>query len=908
MRKLVFPVACGVTVVTSLAGAVLFTAAASQPFANWIDDVSEIIPPLCIVPPICVILGLRRQRWQRIAWFSLAAFGAVWGIGEAIYAYLDLVANSVPFPSWADAFFLGSIPFALTGLILLPGRPNTPAHLLRQLLDGLLIGASLAFISWVFALKFLYNADLDPSFLKTALGLAYPIGDVVLATLALSAFIRMRNDRITGAILLGGMAAFAIADTGFNYQQSVIGSNLPVGSDVGWWTGFCLVALAGLRLLLNRRRTRAGADDRIAGLPQIAAPYIPVLGAAFAGWWAEWHQGFDTFLAVDTSAILGLLLARQLATLIDNMQLSRTLETRVRERTHDLVEERVRLQRSEERFRSLVQHSSDVITIVDRNSVVSYQTDSIESALGYTPLALIGKPLTDLLIEEDRLIFLTTLASLSSKTRQFIAIDCRFRDKNGIVRNFEVRVTSLLDDPAVNGIVLNMQDVTERTVLEEQLTHQAFHDSLTELPNLALFRDRLDHGLSRHAQSKEKIGVVVLDIDGFTSINDHLGHSAGDRLLFLVAHRLAETTRPGDTVARTGGDQFAILAEGITNSKHAEQLAIRLMEALRAPFSIDDHEITVRATMGAATLGSGNCEGEELLRRAELALYRAKQHTPGGYEIYEPSLHADTHNRFDLESSLLKALDNDEFVLFYQPLINLQSGTVRGVEALLRWNHPQRGMVAPLDFIPIAERNGMIVPIGRWALRTACTQAQNWRRIHKRDLQISVNLSARQLRDNALVDDVREVLKKSGLPPHCLTLEVTETTLMENMEQAIAALDALRKLGVKLSLDDFGTGYSSFSYLRQMPVHELKIDRSFISSLGEDNSADVLARSIVGLGETLGLEVVAEGIEKDDQRTTLLGMGCNLGQGYFFSPPKPAAEAGKMLLQIFEGAPAEKAG
>jgi diguanylate cyclase (GGDEF)-like protein len=417
------------------------------------------------------------------------------------------------------------------------------------------------------------------------------------------------------------------------------------------------------------------------------------------------------------------------------------------------------------------------------------------------------------------------------------------------------------------------------------MLHQALHDSLTGLPNRALFLDRLTHALARRAGAG-RVGVLFCDLDRFKTVNDSMGHAAGDQLLVAVAARLSECLRVGDTAARLGGDEFAILIEDVGSEREALSVAERVADVLRAPIVIRGREVFVSSSIGIVV---GNGAGEELLRNADVAMYRAKAEGKGCHALFEPSMRAEVLERIELEADLQRAVERDELVVHYQPVMSLADGRLEAFEALVRWQHPTRGLMAPLTFIPLAEETDLIVDIGRWVLETSCVQAQEW------GTSISVNLSGRQLEQSDLVEVVARALARSGLAPERLWLEITETVLMHDTEATIERLRALKALGVKLAVDDFGTGYSSLRYLRRFPIDLLKMAKPFVDGLNASPDGEALARTILELGVSLGLRTVAEGIEGDDELASLRRLGCDLGQGFLFARPMPAAEATALL-------------
>jgi diguanylate cyclase (GGDEF)-like protein/PAS domain S-box-containing protein len=549
-----------------------------------------------------------------------------------------------------------------------------------------------------------------------------------------------------------------------------------------------------------------------------------------------------------------------------------------------MLAEDLHRQSSEARFRSLVAHSSDLITVLDAEGVVTYQSPSVERVLGLRADEIEGSRFDRLVRESDRPRLEQIVSGGGDEAHEAHAIECALRHRDGTWLQFEVQHTNLLDDEHVHGIVLNSRDVSERKAFEDQLAHQAFHDPVTNLANRALFADRVQQALTRALRGPVTVGVMFIDLDDFKTVNDSLGHAAGDYVLSEVARRLEATVRPTDTVARFGGDEFAILLDGVKDLAQAADVAERILRSLEQELDIDGKQVFPRASIGICMAESHDAatDAEELLRNADVAMYMAKRDSKGSYRVFEPTMHERVLERLELRGELQRALELDQLEVHYQPVVRLDHRVIHGVEALLRWTHPTRGSIPPLQFIPLAEETGLITPLGRWVLQKACRQGVM---LHQRfprqvPLTMSVNLSAKQLQSESIVSDVREALETTGFPPSALVLEITESVMMADAELAARRLQELKTLGVQLAMDDFGTGYSSLSYLSRFPVDILKMDRSFIAS-GEENAG--LAAAIIALGETLRLDVVAEGIERVEQATSLRHLGCSLGQGFLFA-------------------------
>jgi diguanylate cyclase (GGDEF)-like protein/PAS domain S-box-containing protein len=552
--------------------------------------------------------------------------------------------------------------------------------------------------------------------------------------------------------------------------------------------------------------------------------------------------------------------------------------------------------RSEERFRSLVQNASDIITILEADGTISYASPSTERMWGRTPEDLLGTSWLGLVHPEDAAGARRLLAEAVRQPHVNIAGEVRLGDAQGSWLECEIVANNLIEQPAVGGIVLTIRDVTERKTFERQLRRMAFHDALTGLPNRPLVTSRLEDALARAEQFSGSVGVLFIDLDNFKLINDSLGHGAGDELLVALAGRLRACIRPQDTAARLGGDEFIVLLERLTHPDEASEIAYRIAETLRAPFVLGHLEVVVTASIGVAISTHGD-HAESVLRNADLALHEAKGAGKSRSAVFDPSMERDAVNRLELQADLRYALERKQLRLVYQPIVSLATGHITGVEALLRWHHPTRGLVSPTEFIPIAEETGLIVPIGQWVLEEACRQARAW---HKRfaahsTLMMSVNLSARQFQRPELSDNINQVLHETGLDPRFLTVEITESVLMRDAATTYTTLEVLKELGVQVAIDDFGTGYSSLSYLKRFPVDTLKIDRSFVDGLGRDPQDTAIVQSIIALAKTLLLRVTAEGIETPSQRAHLREMGCDLGQGFLFAYPVSPADVEHML-------------
>jgi diguanylate cyclase (GGDEF)-like protein/PAS domain S-box-containing protein len=564
------------------------------------------------------------------------------------------------------------------------------------------------------------------------------------------------------------------------------------------------------------------------------------------------------------------------------------------------------LRQSEEQFRSSFDNAAIGMALVLPSGKWLGVNPSLCVMLGYSEQELLTLDMQSVMHPEQLGEHLAQIYHLSHEELGSSTLEVRLLHKEGHTLWAQLSASLVRDEQGQPlRLVYQVQDITERKRAEEQLLHAAYHDSLTGLANRSLFTDHLRLAMERARRHDDHLfGVLFMDLDLFKNVNDSLGHAHGDQLLLAVSERLQKCVRPEDTVARFGGDEFAILLNSIENSIDVIRTAERIQQMISQPFTLGHHEIFTTASIGITLSSLGYAEADELLRDADTAMYRAKAIGTGRYEVFDKVMHARAVTALKLENDLRRAVENEEFRILYQPIVNTESGNVAGFEALIRWEHPERGLTSPAEFIAAAEETDLIIAMGEWVLSKACHQAQQWQRQFPRDEQlfISVNLSGKQFTQRDLVEVVERTLRESGLPPRCLKLEITETILMENAELAISMLKRLRTLGVQLGIDDFGTGYSSLSYLHRLPVNTLKVDRSFVGRMDEAAEYREIVRTIVSLAHTLGLDVVAEGVETAAQWSQLSALNCEYSQGYFFAKPLSDDAASKYLGES-QGAP-----
>jgi diguanylate cyclase (GGDEF)-like protein/PAS domain S-box-containing protein len=571
-------------------------------------------------------------------------------------------------------------------------------------------------------------------------------------------------------------------------------------------------------------------------------------------------------------------------------------------------------------LRAVFEHSALGIARLDKHARIVDANLAFERFFGRSLADLTGRALPEFAAAEDSEPIYSQVVEVLAKDGMSATREARFVQPDGRLA-WGALMLSCAQGSRDLGLIAVVQDVSGRKELEAELLHQAFHDSLTGLANRALFRDRVDHAMAQGAREAERIGLLFIDLDDFKSINDTLGHAAGDRVLQRVASTLLNATRGCDTVARLGGDEFAVLLERLNQDEGPEVAAQRIVNALARPVEAEPgRSITVGASIGIAMQSLAQ-DRDELLRNADVALYEAKNHSRGRWVVYNPAMHAALVDKVSLEADLRAAIERcqlahrpglektgtyprfedaapqSQISLAYQPIVDVVSESITGFEALLRWTHPERGLIPPATFVPVAEESGLVLALGRWVLRTACQQASEWNERQGRPVTVTVNLSVRQLQDDSLALDVDGALKESGLPPACLTLEMTESVIMREPSAARSRLHELKQLGVRIAIDDFGTGYSSLSHLQQFPVDILKIDRSFLHRMHQGSQDTALVRTIIALAKLLSLRTIAEGVEDTHQQQQLRELGCDSAQGFLFGRPMAPEEADDLMTK-----------
>jgi diguanylate cyclase (GGDEF)-like protein/PAS domain S-box-containing protein len=813
---------------------------------------------------------------SRRAWRLLALARFSYAIGELFWAGESLGGQGHPPLSLASACYLTFHPAVFLGLLSFPRVAETPRQRALFWLD-----AATVFVSGAMALQFLV-APFSPG---TGLSSLFVLSDLVLVLGLALAFARQMTPRTRSVFrLLGIGIVFVLAADLLGGRIEQLGSSQMLGPDTLFAIDGMLTSLAAYLFARRPAEEPLGEPEEVRASRPSLVPYASVaLGYALliAAVLARRMQILDG-LAFGACALTAIVATRQLVTARQSMVL--------------LAREAV--QKTEARFVALVQNSSDVILLVDAAGIVKYETPSTERILGFAAGDRLGTPLARFVEDADASVLFDLFTRAKAGTGLIGPFELCFKRKDGRSLFMEVTVTNLLDNPDLSGLVFTLRDTHERKLLEERLTYQAFHDPLTGLANRALLADRLAHALVGSRRVGRPLALLLLDLDNFKAVNDSFGHGVGDQVLVEVGRRIESCVREGDTPSRVGGDEFAVLLEDIDGEEMAVEITARISRTLRAPLHLEGNEIFVGGSIGIVVTRDRGETASDMFRDADVAMYAAKRQDKGRFRVFEADMRESTRDRIELEADLRHALERAQMLLHFQPTVRLATGAIVGGEALLRWRHPKRGLLAPGEFVPMAEETDLIVPIGRWVLDHACRAAAAWPAPSGQEgpPRVSVNLSGRQLQRPVLINEVREALRASDLSPERLILEVTESLPLLETPAMVSRLRELRALGVFLAIDDFGTGYSSLSYLRLLPMDILKIDRSFIEGIGSEGRGFPLLRGIVDLARAMNLQVTAEGIETESQAAALREFGCDYAQGYLFSRPLPN-EAFKALLE-----------
>ncbi len=834
-------------------------------------------------------LLLRHARAGGPAYRWLAASAAAWG--AAFIAQVAAVGSASPTAvqlSLTDLLaLLGLIPLVIGMIRLAPA--DRAADRFGQLVDGSLLSLGTFGIFWIAVLRSAYlAADIGAG--SFIVDLIHPLIDLVVLGGTLAVVLRGGRAALPPYLALG---AATLGDL-LAVQARASGAPAGTGPQLAWLLAICVLGASGLP---DRTPAAAGeqADDSRPGWPAVLGTALGLTVASVAAVVMLMFALVTGGNGGQVPVIAGCALILALATRAGGLVLRAAATTELAEL-------------SGSKFLQLAERTSDVVLLCDAGGLVTYASQAV-SRYGYEPQQLAGRRLTDLVHPDDRVGAMRAAAlATSGATAPAASLACQVRAADGTWRDVRATVSRYAGG-GQNAMLVTARDVSDQIALRKQVTHLTFHDGLTGLPNRAYLEERAKDLLARQpvgasANRLERPGAIFVDLDGFTAINDSVGHGAGDLLLAQVGRRLRGLVPAHDTVARWADDEFAILVEHPASPQEIVDMAERLASAIAsAPFEVADHDVTMTATLGVAFAGPD--VGEHLLRNADLAMARAKEAGGDKVEVFAAHMHADVIRRLELATDLRQAIAEGGLTIEYQPLVELSTSRVAGVEALVRWS--RRGEQVPTaEFLSIAEESGLIVALGDWVLREACQQAAQWRETGWQ-IGLSVNFSLRQVSAPRFAELVLTAIDDSGLPRSALTLEVTERVLIEVAGPILDELGGLRQLGVRLAIDDFGTGYASLAYLRQLPVDIIKIDPSFVAGLGTDGTLAMLTRTIVQVGHDLGIEVVAEGIERPEQLELLRAMGCGLGQGFLVAKPMTAPGVESFAdLRHARGEPAEQ--
>ncbi|WP_326813045.1 EAL domain-containing protein [Streptomyces scopuliridis] len=836
----------------------------------------------------CFFYARGRGSRFRPAWLLFSFSSAMASGGNAVWGWYEVILNEpVPSPSLADLFFLCFAPPAIVGLLVLAKRPASRAGWLCLALDSWLIGGSLLTLSWSLALARTAHFQGE-SVTQAALSLAYPLLDIVLVSMVLALhFRRATGSRSAVNTAIAALALTVLCDALFT--SPLLRETYRSGQllDAGWFAGSLLLAYApwGMRRIPEsppqprqpRTPSRPIAGSLAALTPYLAAAVctLGILYNVIEG------RRVDRVVVLTGCAVVLALVVRQGIMLVDNIAL-----------THELAQK-------ENHFRSLVQGSSDVIMIAAPSGILRYVSPAATGVYGREAEDLVGAELASIIHPDD-------LGRVVHEVRRFLAappseepttrIECRFRSGTGDWLNVESTVNR-----HQGGLIFNSRDVTERVRLQAQLQHNAEHDPLTDLPNRALFTERVRQALSGRRTTDPGTAVLFIDLDGFKGVNDRLGHQVGDELLILAAHRLQDSVRAGDTAARLGGDEFAAIVLGDGNDDRTarehqvHEIADRLRLRLSQPYRIDGNDVRVAASIGIAFAEPG-ITPTELMRNADLAMYRAKAAGKNRVELYAPQMQTDVVRRTELATRLRTALHDGEFALLHQPVVHLTTGRVSAVAAQARWRSAQGILFTPAEFLRGADDSDRTAELGRWLLEEAVSHAAERARIGH-PVPVAVRLPARRLLDKSMPPgSIEALLTRHGLPSGALVIELSDSDPRASLDELEHRLVALRRLGVRIALDGFGSGYAAISALRRLPVDVLKLDRGLVEGVVESARLHKITAGLLRIAGDLGMQSVADGVDVPEQVLALRAMGCTHGQGMAFSGPLDEYRLRRALL------------
>ncbi|WP_051556453.1 putative bifunctional diguanylate cyclase/phosphodiesterase [Alkalihalobacterium bogoriense] len=839
-----------------------------------------------IVATIWLLQARHRSKpSHRSFWLLLALGTSSFIIAELIWTYYENVLQvNVPFPGYPDLFYMLQGLFFLAALFLLIFSNRRNTKLLTFVFDQAIIMIVAITFSWHFVIEPTLSSDgtIDGAVLVS---LAYPIIDLALLFAAILLFFGISKDYLNGSVVFFMFLGFLLL--GFAdlvYLYIIMTSNYSSGDwiDPLFAGSIFLVGYCGVVSYRDENEDKVLRPNRFIESSRIAFPYLLVfLLFTFMLVTDKLERGLHS-LEIGTLLAILLLIIRQIIVIIENRRLIQNLLCKTDE-----------LDLSEQRYKSLFEFHPDAAYSVDLEGHFTSANAACSNLLGYKKDELIGLSYSLFMNDIDRDRVRSHLVKVMAGLPQ--RYDIQIHNREGTL--FYMRITNIpiLVKNKVVGIFGIGKDITEQQKNEEKIKHLAYHDSLTGVANRMLFEKQVDETIEEAKQKDERFAIVYLDLDHFKSVNDKLGHDIGDKLLINVSKRLQEVIRKTDTIARQGGDEFTLLVKGITQKEDIIRFAEKIVATLQQPYHIDGHEIKSLPSVGVSMFPFDDTTTEGLMKKADTAMYDVKQNGRGHYKFYDESKMTVSKMR-KLEKDLQKALKRDELFLLYQPQVESKTGKIVGVEALLRWNHPEMGIVSPVDFIPIAEQTGMIIPIGEWVLIEACKQIQLWNE-QGYTLKVAINVSPVQLQQDSIVERFLMILQEKNVNPNLIEFEITEETAIQNIEQVILKLQTFKNSGITISIDDFGTGYSALSSLASFPISTLKIAREFTNQLERGNSNQTIITSIIMLAKNLKLAVIAEGVENESQAELLKDMQCDEMQGFLFGKPVTPKEIEKQLKQ-----------
>ncbi len=816
-----------------------------------------------------VMLGVAQHQPRRLlAWWATAASIGLLAVAQLIWLQLFL-SGSETFPSASDALHLVSAALLVIAMVMLGHDTASDDDTLGSI-ETAIVGIAVGLGVWLAVVE-PYLADSGLAFGDQVWAVVVPMTGALALAIAFRTAAQHRF-RVRSTVLLAlGVGLLLLSDvirSATELRGSLAAGGLIAALSIA---PPMLIGAAALDPTMTHRNR-----------PAVAAPPI---GFGRVVWLSVAALTPLTVMLTLSLSGLGTRATRTIAAVcaVVVVVLALTRMWHLVAMVGTLTE-----RRGQDRLAAMVEHSSDVVLLVDATGVISYASPGLATTLGHRPNDWSGRSVVDLVAGDDRAAAAAELRRASALPYgDMVKFEASLVRVDGQTRRMEATIANLLGSDAVDGLVATFRDVTEQRNLERQLSHRAFHDELTGLANRALFLDRMEQALHVVRPEDDPVVVLFVDLDDFKSVNDALGHAVGDQMLRSIADRLRRVAGPGDTAARLGGDEFAILLEDEGGIDRALDLAEGLLDALREPVAIAGFDLAVLASVGVAVSTPGMTTAG-LLRDADIAMYEAKRAGKCQIKIFDPSMRLTATRHLEFRSDLGAAIELGQLRLVYQPMVELRTHQVVGAEALLRWEHPTKGSISPSEFIPIAERAGLIVPIGNWVIEESIRAASRWQA--KGLQQVSVNVSAHQIRSPQFVDHIRQLLEQHQLHPACMILEINERTLVDELDSGAETLAQLRELGVRIAVDDFGTGYCSMSYMHQFPVDVVKIDRQFIDELDDDAHPMPLAKMILQLTAGLDVVSVAEGIERPTQLAVLEELGCEIGQGFLLAVPLESAE------------------